>query len=114
MSLGLELYQQQLPREQFIAPFVQVFDQQANKLKSQLSVTEVLDTMFPEQKRQGKDLARVKEALGDLAKEFSEAQLKEIATDVDFLVATWLDDFERTLFDGQTLREVLHEKGGML
>ena len=114
MSLGLELYHNQLPREQFIAPFIQIFDQQASKFKSQLSITETLDGMFPEQKRQDKDIARVKEALGDLSKEFNEVELKEIATDIDFLVATWLDDFEKTLFDGQTLREVLHEKGGIL
>lgn len=114
MSLGLELYQNQLPREEIIAPFVEVFNQQANKNKNQFSITDALDAMFPEQKRQDKDLARIKEAFGELAKEFNEVELKEVATDVDFLVATWLDDFEKTLFDGQTLREVLHEKGGIL
>ena len=114
MSFGFELYQNQIQREQFIAPFIQVFDQQASKFKSQLSISESLDAMFPEQKRQDKDLAQIKESLGELSKDLNNSELKAIATDIDYLVATWLDDFERTIFDGQTLREVLHEKGGIL
>jgi len=51
--------------------------------------------------------------LGELAKEFTELELKEIVTDVDFIVESWLDDFERDLFKGKTMKELLHEKGGL-
>lgn len=101
-------------RDQFLKPFYQEFNQSASKLKSQFSVSETLDLMFPEQKRQDRDLAKAKEALGELASEFTDAQIREIVTDIDYLVTSWLDDFERSIFDGQTLRELLHEKGGLL
>ncbi len=112
MSLGIDIYQEQ--RELLIAPFIQVFDQSASKFKSQFNINETLDVMFPDQKRQDKDLAKVKEALGELFKEFTVAELKAITTDIDFLVTTWLDDFERSIFDNQTLAEALHERGGVL
>ncbi len=114
MSFAVTPYQQSYNREELIRPFIQSFDESASKLKSQFSLTQSLDLMFPEQKRQDRDIAKAKEALGELAKEFSDTELKEIVTDIDYLVTHWLDDFERTLFDGLTLRELIHEKGGLL
>jgi hypothetical protein len=114
MSIIASPYQPPINREQLIQPFYQEFDQSASQLKKQFSITESLDIMFPEQKRQDKDVARAKETLGELAKEFSAKEIKEIVTDIDCLVANWLDDFERSIFEGKTLKELLHEKGGML
>jgi hypothetical protein len=113
MSLELIHIQQAFARQEIVAPFVQVFDQSALKFKQNLTITESLDVMFPEQKRQDKDLLKAKEALGELAKEFTEVELKEVITDVDFIVESWLDDFERELFKGKTMQELLHEKGGI-
>jgi len=113
MSLEIAHLQPAYTRQEIVAPFVQVFDQSALKFKQNLTITESLDVMFPEQKRQDKDLFKAKEALGELAKQFSEVELKEIITDVDFIVESWLDYFERDLFKGKTMKELLHEKGGL-
>lgn len=113
MSLELLHIQQAFTRQEIARPFIQVFDQSALKLKQNLTLSESLDVMFPEQKHQDKDLVKAKECLGKLAEAFTELQLKEIITDTDFLVEHWLDDFERELFSGQTLKELLHEKGGL-
>ena len=113
MSLELAHIKQQYTRQEVVIPFVQVFDQSALKFKQNLTITESLDVMFPEQKRQDKDVLKAKEALGELAKEFTELELKEVITDVDFMVESWLDDFERELFKGKTMQELLHEKGGI-
>lgn len=43
----------------------------------------------------------------------SAEQLKTIDAEIKFLVSSWLDDYEKTLFHGNTLQEVLHEKGGV-
>ena len=71
-----------------------------------------MDELFPEQERYDKDIKLAKQALRDLAWELSPEQLKDIVTEVQFLCESWLDDFERTVFDGLTLKEMLHEKGG--
>lgn len=76
------------------------------------SVKESLDEMFPEQEYAEKSLKQAKAVLGDLAKDFSTDELKNIVSEIQFLVETWLDDYEREVFDGLTLRELLHERGG--
>lgn len=114
MSIIASPYPPPINRDHFLKPFYQEFDQSASKLKNQFSVSETLDLMFPEQKRQDRDLAKAKEALGEPSSEFTDAQIREIVTDIDYLVTSWLDDFERSIFDGQTLKELVPEKGGLL
>ena len=113
MSLELEQFQQVFTRGEIIKPFVQMFDKSANNFKKNLSIIESLDIIFPEQKRQDKDLVNTKEVLGKLSESFSDLQLKELITDVDFLVGNWLDQFEQGIFEGKTLKELLYEKGGL-
>lgn len=113
MSLELVQLPQVLSKQEVIKPFVQIFDNSANSFKKNHSISESLDIMFPEQKRQDKDLASTKEVLGELSKSFTDLQLKEIITDIDFLVENWLDEFEQEIFEGKTLKELLHEKGGL-
>ena len=113
MSLELLHIQQAFARQEIARPFIQVFDQSALKFKQNLTITESLDVMFPEQKKQDKDVLKARELLGELSKQFTEVELKEVITDVDFIVESWLDDFERELFKGKTMQELLHEKGGI-
>ena len=88
------------------------------KVKSQLSndesqsVKKTLEELFPEQEYQEKQIKRTKEILGGLANEFTEIQLQGVVTEVQYLAGSWLDGFEREIFDGLTLKELLHEKGG--
>ena len=70
-----------------------------------------LDELFPEQEYEEKAVKRAKEILGLLSDEFTAEQLKDVVAEVQFLVSTWLDDFEKNIFDGLTLQELLHEKG---
>lgn len=71
-----------------------------------------LDTLFPEQQYDENNLKKAKEILGTLTDEFTDEQLKVALTEIIFLSESWLDDFERKLFKGVTLQELLHEKGG--
>lgn len=77
------------------------------------SINESLNEMFPEQQRDEKELKQAKEILGGLAAAYTPEQLKDAITEVKFLAETWLDDFEREVFQGRTLKELLHEKGGL-
>lgn len=74
---------------------------------------ESLDALFPEQQYDDKDIQKVKEILGPLADKFSTPELRDIVAETQFLISSWLDDFEREIFNGLTLNELLHEKGGL-
>lgn len=113
MNVGIEQFKQGFTEEEVVKPFIQTFNQSALNFKKEMSVTESLDAMFPEQKHQDREVAKTKEILGKLADSFTTLQLKEIVTDIDFLVENWLDEFEREKFGGKTLKELLHEKGGL-
>ena len=71
-----------------------------------------IDDLFPEQ-RYDKRIQKAKELLGPLSGAFTADQLKDIVTEIQFLCESWLDDFEQTIFNGLTLKELLHEKGGV-
>lgn len=80
---------------------------------SSKSFVDSLDTLFPEQQREERNIKQTKEILGNLADEFSLDQLKIVITEVEYLAESWLDDFERIAFKGQTLQELLHERTGL-
>ena len=80
--------------------------------KSLPSVKQSLDELFPEQERMNKQVRQAKSILGDIAKEFSTSELQDIVSEIQFLTDSWLDNYEREIFDGLTLNELLHEKGG--
>lgn len=109
----------QIREEEIIAPVVGVMEQisvtdfRAKTLQEKTaSIAKTLDELFPEQERDNKDLKLAKQTLKDLAWELSPEELKIVISEVQFLCESWLDDFERSIFNGQTLRELLHEKGG--
>lgn len=116
----METVQQSLlvTEEQIIEPTIKVLEEITPKLEHETpsegisqSLTQSLDTLFPEQQYDEKNLQKAKEILGDIAEEFSDIQLKGIVAEVQFLAESWLDDFERKIFKGMTLKELLHEKG---
>lgn len=76
------------------------------------TISQSLDELFPEQQREEKNIQKAKDTLGALADQFTQEQLKETVTEIQYLADSWLDDFERETFNGQTLNELLHERGG--
>lgn len=75
------------------------------------TLTQSLDDLFPEQQYEEKDLKEAKELLGKLAREYTTEDLRGAIIEIQYLAQAWLDDFERSIFKGLTLKEVLHEKG---
>lgn len=55
------------------------------------------------------DLEEARNILGDLAKDLSNDQLREIRAEIEYLIEAWVDDYERSIFKGKTLRELLGE-----
>lgn len=110
-----------ISEEQIITPLVEVLDRisphspNINQSSEPLSLTvsQSLDTLFPEQKYEEKDIQKAKDLLGELADSFTPEQMKDVIAETKYLVETWLDDFEREIFSGKTLQELLHEKGSL-
>ncbi len=75
------------------------------------STAQSIQDLFPEQEYEEKNIQLAKKSLGTLSAEFSREQLKNLITEVQFLTESWLDEFERQIFKGLTLQELLHEKG---
>ena len=55
-------------------------------------------------------LEKAREILGELAVGLSDEELKTIVTEIQFLTDSWLDEFERGIFAGKTLNELLTEE----
>ncbi len=111
------LPQTYVTEDKFITPFVKVLEnvgpQRVKREVTPQDVTASLDALFPEQQHQDKDIQKAKQVLGELAKNFTDAELKDLLCEVKFLVENWLDNFERDSFNGLTLAELLHERGGI-
>lgn len=78
-----------------------------------ITIKNSLTTLFPEQEHEERAIKRTKEILGPVSDRFTSEQIRDITIEVQYLVSTWLDDFEKKIFDGLTLQELLHEKGGV-
>jgi len=51
------------------------------------------------------DIDGTRKILSNVAKDMSDEQIGDIASEVEFLTESWLDQYERTIFDGETLAE---------
>lgn len=121
--VNMQSIEQQLliPEERIVTPLVEVLNTITPKPESSPKSTEAitpalrqsLDELFPEQKFEDKDIQKAKEILGPIASEFTPEQLRGSIIEIHLLAQSWLDDLERDIFKGLTLKEVLHEKGGL-
>lgn len=55
-------------------------------------------------------ISKTRRLLGDKAKALSDEQIHCLVTEFQFLINTWLDEFEKDIFNGMTLKEVLNEQ----
>lgn len=107
-----------IPEEKIVEPLVEVLNEATPTPSSEpkeisSTLKKSLDDLFPEQQYDDRDIQKARELLGPVALEFTSEELKDALAQVQYLAETWLDDLERKIFKGMTLREVLHEKGGL-
>jgi hypothetical protein len=75
--------------------------------QEQHSNYEKINQIFTDQKEQKKTILEAREILGESAKDLSDDQIHELISEVQFLVDTWLEEYERKTFDGKTLEELI-------
>jgi len=101
--------------DKLLPPLVKIIESPLSELSSPIplkQITQTLNEIFPEQQYQEKSIQKAKEVLGTLADSITQEQLKDVVCEMQYLADSWLDDFERNVFEGMTLSELLHEKGG--
>lgn len=110
-----------LSEEKYIHPLNEILNEVTSKppegdlphITTSKTLSQSLNELFPEQQYEDKAVQRAKDILGDLVDNFTQQELKELVAQVQYLAESWLDDFEREVFNGLTLKELLHEKGGL-
>lgn len=53
-----------------------------------------------------KDIAEAREILGDAAKDMTDEQIRHQIACISYLVETWLEEYERKVFNGKTVNEI--------
>jgi len=72
------------------------------------SLENTLSNIFPTQKEDN-NLKRARRMLGDIAAPLTDQELETYLTGFECLLDSWLDEFEKKIFDNKTLLELLKE-----
>lgn len=104
--------------QRILQPITRVFEEITTQSETKPLVltqptSKSIQELFPEQEYDEKNIQKAKEILGDLARNFTSIEIRDLVAQVEYLAETWLDEFERDVFKGKTLNELLHERGGL-
>ncbi len=66
-----------------------------------------LNQIFEEQTEDQKIILEAREILGEDAAKCSDEQLINLISEMKYLLETWMEEFERSIFDGKTLNELI-------
>ena len=75
----------------------------------QLQLENALSAIFP-QPTEENQIISARRKLGETAKTLTDEQIECMVTDFQYLIDTWLDEFECEVFGGKTLKNLLGEK----
>ena len=90
------------------SPKVQNQIPQNSSISTPLHLEQTLNQFFPESVEQTQ-VQKAHQILGESAKDITDEQIESFVSKIDYLMNSWLDSFERQLFDGKTLREIAKE-----
>jgi hypothetical protein len=76
-------------------------------------ISKALEAVVIKPEPENKEILEVRRMLGEAGADLSTQEIKDMLTEIQFLVTSWLDEYEQAIFKGQTLAEVLHEKGSL-
>lgn len=76
---------------------------------TQESISALLNALFPEQKQELREIREVKAILGGLATNLAIDEIHTLVSEIQYLITAWLDSYEKDLFKGKSLKEILNE-----
>lgn len=71
-------------------------------------IDDALQRIFTSSQEETK-LQRTRRIMGQVVAEVSDEELEVYITELQYLIDTWFDEFERQAFDGLTLKQLTHE-----
>lgn len=74
---------------------------------SEQGMYEKVNTIFEGQDQQEKTIQEAREILGETAINLNDEQVFDLVNEVKYLVDSWLEEYERKVFDGKSLDELL-------
>lgn len=66
-----------------------------------------INQLFNNKDQQEKSILEAREILGESAKDLTDNQVYDLLNEIQFLVDSWLEEFERNTFEGKTLDELI-------
>lgn len=72
------------------------------------AITNSLSSIFPSQAEENRT-SKTRRILGETAKTLSDAHIETIVAQFQYLIDSWMDEYERNIFNGQTLKKVINE-----
>lgn len=76
----------------------------------QSSLTKAYDKLnqyFDDQNQQQRAVEEARDILGESATTLTDEELYDLTNEMQFLVDTWIEEFERDVFEGKTLKDLL-------
>ena len=78
-----------------------------NFLGEQQGIYEQINQNFQDQSEKQKSVQEAREILGESAQDLTDDQVHDLVNEVQYLVDTWIEEYEQNIFDGKTLKEML-------
>lgn len=66
-----------------------------------------LNQNFQKEDEKQKAIQEVRDILGNAGEQLTDEQVCDLTSEIQYLVDTWLEEYEQKVFDGKTLRELL-------
>lgn len=90
---------------------VDKLEPQASSLAiNQTNSYDKLNQLFGDKAQEHKTILEAREILAKDAEKLSDEQVYNLVNEVQYLVDTWLEEFEKGVFNGKTLNELLNIK----
>lgn len=83
------------------------FKNVTNSLQASQGVYDQINQNFQGQNEKIKVTQEAREILGEASNNLSDQEVYELVTEMQFLVENWLEEYEKNVFDGKTLNELL-------
>lgn len=84
-------------------------DIEQSSLFSETPIEKAVNKIFTTDKEQNK-FDKARKILGESGKEINDEQLESYVSEFEYLANCWLEIFERQVFEGKTLEELLRAK----
>ena len=76
---------------------------------SKTNIQDALRQIFPEQQEES-SVQKARKIMGEAINNLTDAELDKYLTEFQYLIDSWVDDYERQVFEGLTLQQVTREE----